>query len=462
MSADPSSYRDPSGHVHIEQNRVFRTVTPFGSEEYRAVRDSGALSSLVQRRMLVEAQEIKDAPLRGIGKDDLVLEHPRLPIISYPYEWPFEALKAAALLHLDIQLELLDKNIALSDASAFNIQFQGGKPVFIDYLSFRRYRKNEIWLAHRQFCEQFLNPLVLEAVLGVPFQAWYRGQPEGIPAREVAKVLKFRHKLSPVILSHVVLHARLQEKTDDALAETAGESKKRGLPKPRFRAILLQLRRYIEKLTSRAAKDTAWVNYATENTYESDESAAKLRFVERFVGKVRPTLLVDLGCNTGTYSATAIASGAELVVGLDNDHGALHSAFALAREQQLNFLPLYQDLANPTPALGWNEAERPGLGERLAGANGVLALAFVHHLAIARNIPLVQIVEKICHLAREGVIEFIPKDDPTIQKMLLLRDDVFSGYTVERFTNALAENAEIIERQVISSSGRELFHFRRR
>ena len=220
MTVDPSSYRDPSGHVYIEQGRVFRTVTSYGIEEYLAVRESGALPPLVERGILVEAREVENAP-RGIGKNGLVLEHPKLPVISYPYEWTFDALKAAALLHLDTQLELLDKDIALSDASAFNIQFRGSEPIFIDYLSFRRYRKDEIWLAHRQFCEQFLNPLVLEAVLGVPFQAWFRGQPDGISAVETAKLLKFRHKLSPVILSHVVFPARLQKKTNDALAETA-------------------------------------------------------------------------------------------------------------------------------------------------------------------------------------------------------------------------------------------------
>ena len=224
----------------------------------------------------------------------------------------------------------------------------------------------------------------------------------------------------------------------------------------------MQLSHYIEKLKSRGENNTIWVDYTTENTYKAGESEAKREFIQRFARTTRPALLVDLGCNTGEYSAIALTTGAKLAVGLDNDHAALRAAFARAREQRLNFLPLYQDFANPTPALGWNEAERPSLSKRLGDANGVLALAIIHHLAISRNIPLAKIVKKICHTAPEGIIEFIPKDDPTIKRMRLLRDDIFSSYSCETFTNALAENAEIVERQIVSSTGRELFQFRRK
>ncbi|MCH8816049.1 MAG: class I SAM-dependent methyltransferase, partial [Chloroflexi bacterium] len=90
-------------------------------------------------------------------------------------------LRRAALHYLDLHLDLLERNFTLSDASAYNIQFRGTRPVFIDVLSIRPYREGEYWTGYRQFCEQFLNPLLLVAVSGIPYQAWFRGNIEGIP-----------------------------------------------------------------------------------------------------------------------------------------------------------------------------------------------------------------------------------------------------------------------------------------
>lgn len=460
MSVDPASYRDPSGHVHIVDGRVFRTVTRHGLDEFLAVRDSGALKPLVARGAVIEAKEVTDAPVAGPDVA-LVLEHPRLPVISYPYEWPFDALKAAALLHLDIQLELLDQGICLSDASAYNVQFRGAEPIFIDYLSFRRYRPGELWLAHRQFCEHFLNPLVLQACLGVPYHAWYRGQPDGIPTGDVAALLKIHHRLSPVLLGHIVLPSRLQRKANDGAVEAAKDAKTQGLSQTRFKAILQQLRHFIASLEPKGVEKTTWGSYAKDNTYDSSEVAAKRRFVQQFAEQERPSLLVDLGCNTGDYSAAALEAGAGSVIGLDGDHGALRGAFARARSERLNFLPLYQDLANPSSGLGWNGTERPGLSQRLGAADGVLALAVIHHLAIARNIPLPEVIRTMMATAPAGVIEFVPKDDPTVKTMLALREDIFPLYSREEFVRAVKENGEVVQSQVVSETGRELFHYRR-
>lgn len=461
MTVDPASYRDPSGHVYIEGERVFRTVMPGGRADYEFIRDSGTLDEFIARGMLVGATEVERDVLTDVGPESLVLEHPRIPVISYPYEWPFHALKAAALLHLDIQLGILNNGIVLSDASAFNIQFLGGKPIFIDYLSFRRYRDDEPWLGHRQFCEQFLNPLILQAKLGVPFHMAYRGQLDGIESTHLAPLLKLRHKLSPTMFSHVVLLARSQNRANIHMLKEAQSAHVRGLKLNRYRAILLQLHQFVSHLEPVKETHTTWERYANDNTYETVEVIAKRTVVERFAADTRPNLLIDLGCNTGDYSQAALSCGAKYVVGLDSDHGALERAYIRSYTDGLNFLPLYQDLGNPTPGLGWNARERQSLNDRVARADGVLALAFVHHLAIARNIPLVAVIDAIVAMAPRGVIEFVPKDDPTVQTMLALRDDVFASYNRETFVAALERRATVITKEKVSSSGRELFCFHR-
>ncbi|MCZ6740734.1 MAG: class I SAM-dependent methyltransferase [Alphaproteobacteria bacterium] len=418
------------------------------------------MAPLIKRGMVIESEEVdgaqlgEDAPERGI-----VLEHPKIPFWSYPYEWPFGALKAAALTHLDIQIALLDHDIALSDASAYNVQFLGPRPIFIDTLSFRRYRENEHWVGHRQFCEQFLNPLLLRARFGVPFQDWYRGRPEGIPAEYLASFATWRHYLSWRMLSHVIMPARLQSGAGDRVMASAVKAKARGLPKRSYHATLVQLRSWIATLSIQGHGNSVWGAYAGDNTYDPEEAEQKRAMVAEFVKAVGPKQLLDLGCNTGDYSALALQSGAKSVIGLDADHGALEQAFDRATAQGLDFLPLYQDSANPSPGQGWNAKERKSLSQRCEGVDAVIALALEHHLAIGRNIPLPEVVGWIVGLAPQGLIEFVHKDDPTIRKMLALRDDVFSDYNLENFVAALERHARIIRRQQVSKSGREIFWF---
>ncbi len=462
MTRDPASFRDPSGQIHHVNGKVFRSVQPVAVPDYEFVRDSGALAPLIENGSIISGEEVNvsvlgpDAP-----SDGYVLEHPVIDFWSYPYEWSFSALKAAALLHLDIQIALLKHNIALSDATPYNIQFIGSKPVFVDFLSFRRYRENEHWDAHRQFCEQFLNPLLLQASFGIPFQQWYRGQPEGITCGDLAKLVKWRHHLSLRMLGHVILPGRVAASNSNKALKSALEAKARGLPPSRYTALLNQLRTWVAGLTPKDIRDTTWHDYATDNSYADPEAARKRAFVSDFANETSPSLLIDLGCNTGEYSQAVLEAGAQSVIGLDADHGALEQAFSRAKAKNLSFLPLFQDSANPSPGQGWNHNERKSLAARGQNVNAVIALAFEHHLAIGRNVPLPAVVNWIVSLAPQGVIEFVRKDDPTIQKMLTLRDDIFNEYSVETFVAAMESKARIVRRETVSAAGRELFWYDR-
>src|SRR5262249_41173729 len=140
---DHGSFRDPSGHVYQIGNRTFRTVHESAIDSYEFVRNTGFLRKGADAGWLVESREV-DQSVLGLPPRSAcrtLLEHPTLPFVSYPYEWSFSALKAAALLHLDLNVKALEFEITLSDASAYNVQFIGAQPIFIDILSFRRYRE---------------------------------------------------------------------------------------------------------------------------------------------------------------------------------------------------------------------------------------------------------------------------------------------------------------------------------
>jgi ribosomal protein L11 methylase PrmA len=465
-SADRGSFRDPSGTVYRIGGRILRTITDHAEKDFAAVVETGLLESLVGDGSVVGWHDVDDRA-EWPGDDESavrVLEHPVLPFISYPYEWSFRGLKAAALLHLDIHLKALEFGCTLLDASAYNVQFQGPRPIFIDHLSFRPYTDGDLWIGHSQFCDQFLAPLLLRAVVGVAPNAWFRGAQEGVPAAELAALLPWWRRWRPRTAIHITMPAAFERRArrrPTAAASTTGASKAgRRLPKSGLVHMLNGLRRWIGGLEPRDGDASLWSDYDKTHSYASEEESRKMAFVERFVGAARPTSVWDVGCNTGVYSALALSAGAGRVIGFEFDHGALDKAFARATDQGLDFLPLYMDAANPSPSQGWNQEERPGLAER-GPADGLIALAVLHHLCIGRNIPLPAAVDWLVGLAPTGVIEFVPKTDPMVQVMLAGRQDVFDKYDADAFESAVAARARIGARETVTDNGRLLVTYDR-
>jgi len=364
---DAGSFRDPSGRVYKVGKEIFRTVSPSASEHYEFVKGSGLLESLADRGMLVTCEEVDRSALGEAAESArLVLRHSRVPFVTYPYEWSFSLLKSAALLHLDIQIEALDRGVSLSDASAYNVQFEGTRPVFIDALSFRRYSEGEHWNGHRQFCEQFLNPLLLRALFGIPHNSWFRGSLEGIETERLAAMIPWWRNLSFNLLTHVTMLARLQRRAGANQEKMTAKAQRTTLSRQSYLGMLHQLRSWIAKLQPRDTGATIWQDYDHTHSYESSEEKAKARFIGQFTEKLKPDTLWDLGCNSGQYSEVALKAGAGRVIGFDFDQGALERAYARAEHNSLNLLPLFQDAANPSPSQGWNVAERPGLAWRRA------------------------------------------------------------------------------------------------
>lgn len=457
-SADPGSFRDPGSRVFLEEGEVLRAVYPASAADYEAFRNSGLLKQLMQEERLIPSEEVDAAAAPGERAAAYLLRHRRLPFISYPYEWPFSLLKRAALFHLDLLLTALDHGFTLSDATAYNVQFDGTRPIFIDHLSFRPYREGEIWAAHRQFCMQFLNPILLWSRLGVAPNAWFRGNLEGIEPEELARLLRWRDRLSWTALTHVVLQGFFQQRANSGKGGevSARETK---LSKVAFKGLLSGLRSFIEKAQP-PGRGTVWGQYAGDNSYAEPEAEAKRRFVAKMASTAKPGLLFDLGCNTGDYSLAALQAGAQYVVGFDFDFGALEQAVQRSGSDRLPFLPLWLDATNPSPDQGWGQKERKGFGERVKG-DAVLALAFIHHLAIARNIPLPMVIDWIMSIAPVGVLEFPPKSDPMVKLLLKNRDDIFPEYDEDHFLGLVRQRARIVDREHLSPGGRLLVSYDR-
>ncbi len=457
MSRHPASFRDPAGHVHERDGKVYRTILPWGAARYRAVRESGFLETATASGRLIEGREVDPAVLGDEAPDAVhVLEHPHLAFVSHPYEWSFSGLRAAALLTLDLHLEALASGVTLSDASAYNVQFAGPRPVFIDYLSFIPYEPGQVWLGYRQFCEQFLNPLLLTAKAGVAFQAWYRGRPEGISAADLSALLPLRARLDPRVALHVVLRGRLERRVT---AHDTARARGVRLPKAALVNNLRSMRGWIAKLAPRTSA-TSWEAYERSAHYTPEEHAKKARFVGDAIAVARPGVVWDLGCNAGAYAEVALAHGAGLVIGFEPDAGAVDAAFRRAAEKGLNFLPLAVDVTNPSPDLGWLQRERAGMAAR-RNADAVLCLALLHHLVLGRNLPLAHVIEWLVGLAPRGVLEFVPKEDPMAAQLIALKPGIAPEYTREAVGDLLAARACIEQSAVVTASGRTLFAWNR-
>jgi ribosomal protein L11 methylase PrmA len=172
--------------------------------------------------------------------------------------------------------------------------------------------------------------------------------------------------------------------------------------------------------------------------------------------QIRPKLVFDLGANTGEYSRLARSTGAT-VVAIDGDPSAVERAYRrFSADSETGILPLWIDLANPTPAQGWAHSEWPSLEAR-GPADLVLALALVHHLAVGNNVPLPHVAAFLSRLGRRVIVEWVPKNDPQVQRLLRSREDVFTGYNEESFAAAVGQVFNIDERRPVGSTGRILY-----
>ncbi len=437
-STELGSFRDPDSRVFLDDDVVYRVLSHDGWQDWLAL----AATPLVADDGLIptEPVELDDLPDLTAGPAAGALKHEKVPFISYPYEWPFSMLKDAALLQLELGRRALQHDLTLKDASAYNVQFKGAKPVFVDVGSFERLNEGEPWAGYRQFCMLFLYPLMLQAYRGMPYHALLRGQLDGIKPGEARALLSARRR---GVLTHVVLHARLEARYADAGGrEVKRDLKRAGFGKALLDANLRKLEKLVRRLEFKPGR-TAWTEYGQTNTYSDEEAARKAEFVRMAAARHPGGRVWDLGCNDGTYSRVA-AEHAASVVAVDADHATVDGLYRVLRdEQRTDILPLVMSLTDPSPDVGWRGLERARL-ERRGTPDLALALALIHHVVITGNVPVREFVAWLRSLDCALVIEFPEREDPMVQKLLSGKTDKANpDYERETFERTLGERFEV-------------------
>lgn len=410
---------------------LYRQVNRVFADEFDACSSSGLYDELMADRLLVPHASV-DVALALTTDAHAVLEPERLPFISYPYEWCFGQLKDAALLTLAVQSRALERGFVLRDASAYNVQFVDGRPVFMDTLSFERYRDGEPWIAYKQFCQHFLVPLMLMARRDIRFGLLLREYLDGIPLDFGSEMLPRRSWADIRALLHIHMHARAQRKYSETKVSSAVGTRR--MTKQALVALSENLSEAIERLTWQP-DGTQWANYVQETNYSDAAVASKRDTIRRYLRESNPAVVWDIGANTGVYSRIA-REIAPLVISFDIDPAAVERNYRTVRlENETGILPLLMDLTNPSPALGWAHAERMSLEER-GPADVVMALALVHHLAIGNNVPLGHVAAFMAQLGHNLIIEFVDKEDSQVARLLRNRADIFTDYSKEGFERA--------------------------
>lgn len=452
-----ASFRDPSGFLFVDQGILYRQVNQCCQSDYDRLMESGLYAALQKDGLLIPHSEVDPANAQSELAYKVLRPEPVL-YISYPYEWCFSQLKDAALTTLKIQLKALKFGMTLKDASAYNIQFHNGKPILIDTLSFTRYQEGQPWVAYRQFCQHFLAPLALMSYTDVGLNQLLRAHIDGIPLPLTCKLLPTRCRLRFSLLIHLYLHARSQKQHESAaIKDKAPTVRKTGLL-----GILDSLESAIKSLRWRPA-GTEWGEYYSDTNYTDDAMEQKKALVTQLLDQIepRPTIINDLGANTGIFSRIAGKTGA-LVISQDIDPAAVEKNYLTCSGEKLtNILPLVLDLTNPSPALGWEHRERLSMLDR-GPADVVIALALIHHLAISNNVPFHRIAAFFQKAGKHLLIEFVPKNDSQVQRLLASREDIFPEYTEAAFEAAFEEYFRVEYKLPIRNSERTLYRMSNR
>lgn len=452
----PSSFRDPSGFVFRFDGEIYRRINKCYQKEFELLMESGLYKELSEANLMISHQDL-GIEIKGLENCDKELfkyiKPEQLQFISYPYEWSFSQLKDAALLTLKIQKLAIQSNMSLKDASAYNIQFKEGKPVFIDSLSFEEYKEGKPWVAYKQFCQHFLAPLALMAYKDLRISDLMQSNLDGIDLELAASLLPKKTVLNPSLLMHIHMHASSMKKHSKGVdTETAQKGK---VTRMGLLGIVDNLESAIKGL-SLGQKETFWQDYYSEHNYSDQAFAQKKEFVESKIEELGPEKVLDLGANTGVFSRLASDRGI-FTVSSDFDPLTIEASYLKSRaEAEKNILPLKVNLMAPSPAIGWGNTERQSFSNR-CDFDLILALALIHHLAVTNNVPLPYIAEYFRSLGRYLVIEFVPKQDSQVIEMLSLREDIFYDYDEAGFEAAFSEFYTISDKQKILESERTIY-----
>ncbi len=453
----PSSFRDPSGFMLVKDSVLLRQVNPIYFEHYRSLTDSGFYKKMFDAGLLVPHEEV------AASGSAITLKPENIPFFSYPYEWSFSQYKHAALHTLKLQKYCLQNGYTLKDATAFNVTFHKGKPVFVDSLSFEIYNEGEPWRAYKQFLMHFLAPLVLAKYYGNDMLKLLLQYIDGIPLQKAAKLLPFTARFNPILYTNIFLTAKYDSKYSDD--KTSGNGKEIRISKQSQEKILDALYSYINGLELK--ENSEWKDYYSITNYDAEAFDHKKKLVRKWYQSINAKKAVDLGGNDGTFSRELKDIAEELLVADIDPNAVNHNYLQVLQNKETNMMPLVSDLLNPAPGIGFNATERAPLQERIRAANYdvSLALALIHHISLTGNVTFAMSAAMFASLTPYLIIEFPDRGDSWVDFLLKSKREFaghFDYYNKANFETNYAEYFDVVEKQQIPNTERTMYLLKRK
>ena len=473
-----SSFRDPEGYLSIVDGRVLRFISDSAAGDFAEFTNSPIAKRFVEQGRLVSTRILAADDLaeltrfaanqvrKAVHSHATIAEHERIPFQSFPYEWPSEMLFAAAELTLDLADAVLESGFGLKDASPYNVLFRGPEPVFVDLLSFeRREPKDPTWLPSGQFARTFLRPLLLSQKLGVPTDQMLFAYRDGPDAEDISPMLSFFRRFSPQVMNLVSIPAFLSRRR---WSQSPTLYKKRTVSSTEQAQFVLgrlykSLRRKLYSLRPESDQTSSWTPYVDSVDHPEGYFSTKTDLMTRIIGEIKPRRVLDVGCNTGTYSMAAARHGAR-VVSIDTDRAVVGRLWKKATQEKLDILPLVIDLTRPTPGMGWLNSECASFLSRAEGYfDCIFMLAVIHHMLVRERVPLQQILSLAARITtRYLVIEFVGVEDPLFKRIVRGNDHLYTHLTPEYFESVAAEHFDIRESIQVGNSSRRMYVLRKK
>jgi hypothetical protein len=452
------SFRDDTASVYRRNSSVFRFISRDYGPNYQKLMKSGLYKELIDRKLLISHREVESPEQINADINYITVIKPQtIPFISYPYEWSFSQLKDAALLTLEIQETALRYGMTLKDANAWNVQFLDGKPIFIDTSSFEIYREGSPWGAYGQFSQYFLLPLVLMARRDIRLNSLLISYPEGVPLELGVKLIPWTCWTNVSLASHLLATAFTHNMYKKKPGKSDASVK---LPANALHSLVENLKNTIEGIRIKEDPST-WSDYYNDNTYSRAANESKHQIIESILSQKPRNIVWDMGANTGVYSKLA-SNYAKQVLAFDSDPLCVEKHYChLKQAGETTILPILMNCAAPSPALGWAHSERLSLNDR-APCDLLMALALIHHISIGNSIDFARVSEYFHSLTKELIIEFVPRDDAQVVRLLEQRTNDCPGYNSEHFEEAFLKDFTLISKTVVADSQRTIYHFSRK
>lgn len=449
-SKHPASYRDPSGYVYQHEGIFYRFVRNTYQKHYDFANFNNIYKKAIEKNLLLNFREINEKHINDETFYKTLLPD-QITFENYPWEWSFDQFKDAAISTLALCKLSIENGMILKDATPLNVRLISGKMKWIDHLSFEIYKNGDTWIAYRQFCEMFLNPLLIASYCGLEIHRLLMAYPEGLTAQTTAQLLPFHCRFKLHIQLHVFLQAKIQNNAKEKRSDKDFSAEK-------IKRILDSLSECINSLRTQKSH-VKWSNYYEKTILSHEYLNDKINIVSTLLSKINYTNALDIGCNDGTMSL--LCHNKSTIIAADSDSECINQLYKNIKKKKIdNVYPVVADLIFPTGGMGWENNEYLSFYKRTE-FDLIIALALIHHLCIGKNIPLDNVARLFASLGEHLIIEFVPKDDYKVQEMMANREDIFENYNEISFTACFSKYFKIDQEINVKSSTRKIYYMRR-